>query len=160
MMYRVSDAMTREPLTVAPDDRISKAMALMKNARIRHLPVVHDGRLIGLLTQSDIFASKAAAGWRVEDVMVGDPVTTAEGSPLRKAARVLWQKKFGCLPVVDANHAVIGILTGHLLKDPSSTVDYHTGVWPRAQFANPPVEVAPTITAVKQELEKRMQELG
>jgi CBS domain-containing protein len=110
-MYRVSDAMTADPLTVSPDDELAHAVALMKNARIRHLPVVRDGRLVGLVTQSDIRAVQHPAPARVRDVMVTDPQTATAGLPLRKAARTLWQKKFGCLPVIDEKRAVVGILT-------------------------------------------------
>jgi CBS domain-containing protein len=110
-MYRVSDAMTADPLTVSPDDELSHAVALMKNARVRHLPVVRDGRLVGLVTQSDVRAGRYRASAHVRDAMVTDPVTATAGLPLRKAARTLWQKKFGCLPVIDEKRAVVGILT-------------------------------------------------
>jgi threonine synthase len=73
-------------------------------------------------------------------------------------ASVAGTRKLVASGVIKPGETVIGILTGNLLKDPAATVDYHTGVWPQAQYANAPVEVEPTFTAVKQELEKRMSD--
>jgi threonine synthase len=56
--------------------------------------------------------------------------------------------------VIQPDETVIGILTGHLLKDPTATVDYHTGAWPNAQFANAPVQVEPELAQVRQVIEK------
>lgn len=51
--------------------------------------------------------------------------------------------------VIKPEETVIGILTGSLLKDPTATVDYHTGVWPEARYANAPTKLEPDITKVK-----------
>jgi hypothetical protein len=58
--------------------------------------------------------------------------------------------------IIKSEETVIGILTGNLLKDPTATVDYHTGAWPDARFANVPALLEPTLAAVQQELEKRL----
>lgn len=113
-MYTVADAMTPGPVTVKPDDAIEQAEALMLHGRIRHLPVVHHGKLAGLLTKSDIL--KARAQWPdeallVREVMVHDVLTATAELPLRRAARMLYDRKFGCLPVIDPERNVVGILT-------------------------------------------------
>jgi threonine synthase len=58
--------------------------------------------------------------------------------------------------VIKPEETVISILTGNLLKDPTTTVDYHTGAWPNAQFANQPVQLEADLEAVRAVLEKRL----
>ena len=112
-MYLVADAMTAAPLTVKPDEPLGDAAALMRHARVRHLPVVHHGKLVGLLTQSDLLRQRAPGSdaVAVREAMVTDVVTATAQLPLRRAARILFEHKFGCLPVVDAHRTVVGILT-------------------------------------------------
>ena len=108
-MYLVSDAMSPEPLTLSPDDSTDRARQLMKNGRLRHLPVVHHGKLVGLVTQRDLLERPEVAG--VREGRVTAVPTATPGTPLRKAARTLYEQRFGCLPVVDEQRAVVGILT-------------------------------------------------
>lgn len=116
-MYLVKDAMTAFPITVFPDDDLVRAKQLMKQRRIRHLPVVQHGRLVGLLTERDLLRETGGAPadhaemMSVRDVMICDIVTTTAHQPLREAARLLWDRKLGCLPVIDEAHHVVGILT-------------------------------------------------
>lgn len=72
------------------------------------------------------------------------------------AASVAGVRQLVAKGVIGPDETVIGILTGHLLKDPTATVDYHTGVWPNAQFANPPIQVEPELAAVRRVIEKRL----
>jgi len=72
------------------------------------------------------------------------------------AASVAGVRQLVAKGVIKPDETVIGILTGHLLKDPTATVDYHTGIWPNAQFANPPVQVEPELAAVRQVIEKQL----
>jgi CBS domain-containing protein len=107
-MYCVSDAMTRDPVTVAPSDTLEHARTLMRLGRIRHLPVVADGKLVGLLSSREV---NPRNGTHVRDVMVMEPLTTAPSHLLRKAARTMYQQKIGCLPVVAADLKLLGIIT-------------------------------------------------
>lgn len=52
---RVDDAMTRDPFTVSPDDKLDKAVELMLHHRIGGLPVVESGKVVGIVTESDVF---------------------------------------------------------------------------------------------------------
>ena len=52
---RVEDAMTPNPFTVAPEDRLEKAAELMLQHRIGGIPVVENGKLVGIVTESDVF---------------------------------------------------------------------------------------------------------
>jgi threonine synthase len=72
------------------------------------------------------------------------------------AASVAGVRKLVAEGVIQPHETVVGILTGHVLKDSDSTVDYHTGGWPNAQFANAPIQVEPTLAAVRDVIEKRL----
>jgi CBS domain-containing protein len=107
-MYCVSDAMSHDPVTVGPNDSLEHARTLMRLGRIRHLPVLDDGRLVGLVSQRDLIGSSRRF---VREVMVEKPLTTAASHPLRKAARLMVQNKIGCLPVAAADGRLLGIIT-------------------------------------------------
>ncbi len=123
---RVKDVMTREVTTLLRNEKLTLADDLMNLGRIRHLPVLDDDgrKVIGIVTQRDLFrgALAQAIGYgqharrklldtlQVKDVMATDVVTTTPDTPLAEAARVLMERKIGCLPVIDAGR-LEGILT-------------------------------------------------
>lgn len=123
---RVRDAMTSEVTTLKRNDKLSLADDIMHLGRIRHLPVLDDDgqELVGIVTQRDLFrgALAKALGYGqsaqrkimdtllVKEVMGTDVITTRPDTPLVEAARVLVERKIGCLPVVEDGH-LIGILT-------------------------------------------------
>jgi threonine synthase len=72
------------------------------------------------------------------------------------AASVAGTRRLIAAGVIRPEQTVVSILTGNLLKDPDATVDYHTGRWPNAQFANPPSQLEPTLAAVQKALERRL----
>jgi CBS domain-containing protein len=71
---RISEVMTRRPVTVSPDDDIVSAARLMGERRIRHLPVVQDGFLLGVIGIRDVMGSLVERVWRDRD---GDARETA-----------------------------------------------------------------------------------
>jgi acetoin utilization protein AcuB len=122
----VQDVMHTTVTTVPPDTLVRTAYQVMRDTRIRHLPVVTDaGTLVGILTDRDI--RRAAASdvphlaehellslldkLRVRDIMTAEVVTVGGTTPLREAGQLLLQHKFGCLPVVHDNHTLAGIIT-------------------------------------------------
>ena len=122
---QVRDVMTQEVTTLKRNDQLSLANDIMQLGRVRHLPVLdEDGRLAGILSQRDLFrgALAHALGYGqhaqrrmldsllVKEVMSGDVITTRPDTPLVEAARVLLERKIGCLPVVGGEQ-LVGILT-------------------------------------------------
>jgi acetoin utilization protein AcuB len=113
----VSDWMTRKVITVSPDDSIAEAAKLTKEKGIKHLPVVHGGKLKGILSDRDIkeyVPSKATsldvyelhyllAKTKVKEVMKADVYTTTPDAPIEEAAMLMHDKKIGCLPVIEDN---------------------------------------------------------
>ena len=112
----VRDWMTKQPATVAPDSSIGAALGRMHSAEVRHLLVVDADRLVGIVSHRDwrrVQAGETSAGWEsqaVARIMTEDPVTVAPETPVTVAARVLLERKIGCLPVRDGE-AIVGIFT-------------------------------------------------
>jgi acetoin utilization protein AcuB len=112
----VRDWMTKQPATVAPDSSIGEALTRMRRAEVRHLLVVDTDRLVGIVSQRDwrrTEAGEAPGGWDgqpVKRIMTEDPVTVAPETPVTAAARVLLERKIGCLPV-RAGESIVGIFT-------------------------------------------------
>lgn len=123
MHYRlVADWMTHDPATVSPDTMLLDAHMLMRNYDIRRLPVLQDEQLVGILTLSDIRTivhlglfqdpeeTNALANTPVSEVMTSHPVTISPDESVAKAARIMYENKFGGLPVVKAGR-MVGIIT-------------------------------------------------
>jgi CBS domain-containing membrane protein len=123
---KVRDLMTADPTTLKRNDKLTLADDIMRLGRVRHLPVLDDDgqSLVGIVTQRDLFrdALAQALGYgrhaqrkildtlSVKDVMTTDVVTTGPDTPLIEAARLLTERKIGCLPIVESGR-LIGILT-------------------------------------------------
>jgi CBS domain-containing membrane protein len=121
---RVRDVMTREVRTLGPNDRLSLAEELMQQGRFRHVVVIDDRRVVGVLSQRDIFYGALAwslghgrkareqllAATAVKEVMASHVVHIDPDAPLADAAALLREHKIGCLPVV-AGDELVGILT-------------------------------------------------
>ena len=123
---KVRDLMTSDVYTLGADNTLEHLQELMRGKLVRHVPIVDDeGRLIGLVTHRDflkVAVSKLAglsareeadlyAHIRVGDIM-GKKITVAHPETLLEdAANAMLGRKFGCLPVVDENDVLIGILT-------------------------------------------------
>lgn len=120
---RVVDAMTADPVTIGPEENLEEALAVMRRYKIRRIPVVLEGKLIGILAEGDVkraqpstlSVSEEEFNRVMEEVTVGrimvrDPITVDAEAPLLDAVRTLHRTKFGSLPVLRDEH-LVGILT-------------------------------------------------
>jgi CBS domain-containing protein len=110
----VGDFMTRELMTLQESDDLALAEQIFRLGGIRHLPVVRDGKLVGLVTHRDLLRSAAshqAARTRAAEVMTASPTAVQPSTSLVHAARVMLKHKFGCLPVCDDDGKLVGIIT-------------------------------------------------
>ncbi|MBW2147674.1 MAG: CBS domain-containing protein [Deltaproteobacteria bacterium] len=110
---RVKRRMARELITISRDYTIKRAMELMKKHEIRHLPVVENGRMVGMVTESDIRAVHLAS--MIEDITVADimlinPIIISPDTPIEDAARFLVENRISGLPVIE-NDQLVGMIT-------------------------------------------------
>ena len=113
MSLAVREVMATHPITVRPHETARHAYQLMRDNRFRHLPVMEDGRLVGILSDRDlrpVLLSPGLARARVRELMSEDLTTVGPDTPIEEAASLLVVKKIGCLPVV-AQGQLVGIVT-------------------------------------------------
>ena len=121
----VKDLMTSVVLSVHPDDTVDTVYDLMNERGIRHLTVVdRDGDLVGLVSHRDLLRHspieraevpvflmrEILRRTRVEEVMTSEVETAEPDTPASEAARIMFENKFGCLPVLESSK-LVGILT-------------------------------------------------
>jgi acetoin utilization protein AcuB len=121
----VTHRMTRDPITVTPDDTLAHALQITRSHRIRHLPVIGgDGRIAGILSDRDIRLAMPSP-LTVEDaeradflertpiaaVMTRKVITVRATECIENAAKQLYRHRIGSLPVVDDDNRMVGILT-------------------------------------------------
>ena len=111
-------------ITVTPETHLNDARRIMDAEKIRHLPVVENDRLVGIITRRGLLRADLSplneTGWtaegslndeRVGAIMTANPITTLPDAALPKAARVLLENKITGLPVIDPQGRLAGILT-------------------------------------------------
>jgi len=117
--------MTKRPITTTPDTPIEDALKLMRESKVRRLPVLDKkGKLVGIITEKDLlYVSPSPATSlsihelhyliskiKVQDVMCKDVITATEYTPLEEAARIMADNKIGSLPVM-RDDKLVGIIT-------------------------------------------------
>jgi acetoin utilization protein AcuB len=119
----VSYAMTREPVTLGPEDSLQRGVEVMRKHGIRRIPIVMGGSLVGLLVEGDLKRAQPSTlvdtqeefrrvmeETQIARIMIQQLVTATEQTPLVDAVRMLHDTKYGALPVL-ADGALVGILT-------------------------------------------------
>ncbi len=123
----IDRSMTRDVVTVSPDDEIDTAQTLMARYRIRHLPViVENGLLVGIVTDRDIRSAmpskvlseterqdqhRRLGAMKVKDIMTRDPVTVSPAQTLQDAILMMQKVKVGAFPVVDNEGRLKGMIS-------------------------------------------------
>jgi CBS domain-containing membrane protein len=120
----VTEIMMGSPVTLKPEDTLDLANDVISLGRIRHIPVVDAGRLVGLLSERDLMGAAASHVFGlkqktksallksvlIRDVMRKRVVTVAPETSIKEAAHLMADKKIGCVPVV-SNGAIVGLVT-------------------------------------------------
>ncbi len=107
--------MAEAPHSVGSDQTLSVAHKIMREHHVRHLPVLRAGKLVGVLSERDLFFLESVAGVdiaidSVTDAMVHDVYTVHPDDDLRDVARIMSDRKYGCAVVME-NGRLIGIFT-------------------------------------------------
>ena len=120
----VREIMMGAPVTLAPDDTLNLANDVIFLGRIRHIPVVDGGKLVGLISERDLLGAAASRlfGLKqknksdllktvcIKDVMKKRVTTVTADTTIADAAHLMADKKIGCLPVV-SDGSLIGLVT-------------------------------------------------
>ncbi len=127
-MVSIDDVMTHNPTTLSQFNSLADARQLMREKKFRHIPIVNEHKeLIGLLSERDVFQHGVSSqsymteeelasietGTLISDIMTREVTTIDRECPVRHAAELIYRKKYGCLPVVNANKQLLGIITDH-----------------------------------------------
>jgi CBS domain-containing protein len=121
----VETVMQREVASVRSDERLDFVDDVMALGRVRHMPVVDGGKLVGIVTQRDLLAASLSRALdfdarerrtflrsvEVGEVMSRKPITVGPKAKLSDAAQLLLRHKIGCLPVVGPDGEALGLLT-------------------------------------------------
>lgn len=111
---QIADMMTRDPVTVNERTSAARALALLTEVGVRHLPVVdHDRNLVGVISQRDLLAHVGAGGGRrlLASIMQPDVVAVTPDTPAHEAAYLILHHGIGCIPVIDRDGHLVGIAT-------------------------------------------------
>lgn len=126
----VREIMMGTPVTLGPDDTLDLANDIISLGRIRHIPVIDSGKLVGLLSERDLIGAAATRIFglkqksrsallkneTVKHVMKKRVVTVAPNTPIKEAARLMADKKIGCVPVISKGSLVGLVTTTNVLR--------------------------------------------
>ena len=118
----VADVMTSKVVTLSPHNTFSEAANLMNDRYFRHCIIVDaHGQIVGVISDRDILRALArnpnARSKSLDQIMTRNPVTVRRNTPIAEAVSKIVSKRINCLPVVEENGGVCGIVTStDLLK--------------------------------------------
>ncbi|HEX4456631.1 MAG TPA: IMP dehydrogenase, partial [Polyangia bacterium] len=125
---RAESGMVFDPVVVSPDEKLAGAIAIMRSSGVSGLPVVVDGKPVGILTNRDVRFERNLEQ-RVRDVMTKDVITVPEGTGVEKSKELLHKHRIEKLIVVDASGRMKGLITVKDIdkaeKHPQAAKDEH-----------------------------------
>jgi acetoin utilization protein AcuB len=135
-MLAVNDLMTVNPKTITPETTLQEVLSLMNTEGYRHLPVVEDGQLVGIITDRDVRLAvnspiltadlskrrELISSLHAESCMTRDLITVKPTTSVARAAEMLSLYKIGALPVLDKG-MLVGIITVTDCLDYLATMD-------------------------------------
>ena len=121
---KIAEVMSRTVVTLAPEQTLRDAVELLRSKHIRHLPVVEDSKLIGIVTDRDVKRAtpsllsgvdrdeydRVLDETKIAQIMTREPMTVTPESELKAAVKVFIERKVGALPVVSGSQ-LVGIVT-------------------------------------------------
>jgi CBS domain-containing protein len=124
MPERVRDIMETKLVTISASERLSMVEDIMRLGRVRHMPVVQAGKLVGVVSERDLLRASLSVLSEHRDaerrmflhvveisrVMSSPPIVISPDATIREAALLMADRKIGCLPVVDGDR-LIGMIT-------------------------------------------------
>ena len=113
----ISTIMTKDVVTVRPEDSMAVVKDILFTKHLHHLPVLKGKKLVGIITSFDLVKlgkpSDEYSGIKVEEVMTTRIATMGPNDKIGAAAQVFLENLFHGLPIVDENYNLVGIITTH-----------------------------------------------
>ncbi len=120
----VKEVMSKNPVSIGPASKLRAVDNLMKANKVRHVPVIKNGKLVGIVTEKDIRyamipekipGKKVPHEWnldhlKVQDIMTNNAITISQEAQVEEAARIIYGYKIGALPVMK-NNKLVGIIS-------------------------------------------------
>ena len=120
----VKEIMMGSPVTLAPNDTLDLANDVISLGRIRHIPIVENGKLVGLISERDLIGAAAnrifglkqesrsalLKNELIKDIMQKRVITVTPDTPIKDAAMLMANKKIGCVPVL-SDGTLVGLVT-------------------------------------------------
>lgn len=121
----VREIMTSDVTTLEHDAKLLDAALLMRSSGFRHLPVVKEGRLVGVLSDRDVQRASPSMFSKISPeeynqlfettpivkVMARDPTAVSPDTTVQEVVQLMFEHKFGSVPVVDGEQRLVGIVT-------------------------------------------------
>lgn len=116
LMPPVSRFMTRQPWTLPKEATFTEALRLMHTKHIRHVPVLEDGKLLGIVSERDLHVVEALSRCNPDEVcvheaMIADVYTVTEDDSLDEIVDAMVERRCGSAIILDRDHHVTGIFT-------------------------------------------------
>jgi CBS domain-containing protein len=161
---RLANAMTRDPVTIAPKSRAIDALRAMSEGGFRHVPVTEDGTIKGVVSRGDLKgmeveefrrrfigpAKGSAKTFREISQIIGrqKPLVIAEQEPVQHACRSMWRRKSGSALVVDSQQCLSGIFTGRDAVRVLATVQDAAATCLAEAMTKRPMTITPESSAI------------
>lgn len=117
MNERIRSIMTTNVVTVHPEDSLEVVKKLLFEKHFHHLPVVDNGKLVGIITSWDLIKSNKKfeeyGNYKVKELMTKKVATLGPDESLGAAAMIFLKHLFHGLPIVDDDRNLVGIITTH-----------------------------------------------
>lgn len=122
---KVDDIMTTRLVTIEMDDRLEAALRIFGNAPLHHLLVVETGRLVGVVSDRDLFRAispnidtaaetakdRATLHKYIHQIMSREPIHLPSGASINEAIAILAEQPISCIPIVGAQRQPVGIVS-------------------------------------------------
>lgn len=115
---KAKDLMVKDLITIGPDEKIALADLIMTRNSIGGLPVVENGKLVGIITQRDIMLARnyEIGGLSARDLMSRDPITVTPEAGLKEILKIMIENKIERVPVTENGRLLGMIVHGRILK--------------------------------------------
>lgn len=108
------DIMSKSIITMLKSTHLDKIQKVMQQKNIRHIPIVKENKLLGMISDRDLLKLDLSAAFsflKAEEIMTTVIIVTEEETPLSQIARVLVEENISALPVINKKHELVGIIS-------------------------------------------------